>query len=113
MSVKPSACSRPPTTYCGAMQILRFLASRMVVVSGGASWATEFEGPMSPAATADDNVARKRRRSCLVYIMGSLRFEFSLFLSLQIDGDRHANRRFPVGRTGDCGSATRRSPRRR
>src|SRR4029077_11242894 len=96
MSVKPSACSRPPTTYCGAMQILRFLASRMVVVSGGASWATEFEGPMSPAATADDNVARKRRRSCIVYIMGSLR--------LDIGGDHHAHSSVSVGRTGDYGS---------
>ena len=30
--------------------MVRFFARRMMVVSGGASWANEFEGPMSCVA---------------------------------------------------------------
>ena len=47
---------------CGAMQMPTFFTSRIVVVSGGASWASEVVALMRPAAPADDSVARKRRR---------------------------------------------------
>src|SRR5262249_22303669 len=42
------------------------LGSRRLVVSGGASWASEPGTPMTPAAPADDSVARKRRRLWVV-----------------------------------------------
>src|SRR5215472_13213571 len=48
------------------MQRLRFLASLMVVVSGGASLASEFGLPRRPAAPTDESVARKRRRPWVV-----------------------------------------------
>src|SRR2546425_7798091 len=50
--------------YCGARQMLGTRASRMVVVSGGPSWANEVPVPIRPAAPADESVARKRRRLC-------------------------------------------------
>ena len=52
-------------------------ASRMVVVSGGASWANEFEAPTSPAAPADDNVARKLRQLRVAGMTDLLSLELS------------------------------------
>src|SRR5206468_6555366 len=75
---------------------------RIVVVSGGASSATEFVAQMSPAVPADDNVARKRRRS--MCMMSFLYLEYSLLLSLQISSHHHRHRQCPVGRTGNLGA---------
>jgi hypothetical protein len=44
-----SARAKSSTRYCGAMQKLGFLASRIVVISGGASCANTPGVPMRPA----------------------------------------------------------------
>src|SRR5436190_16445174 len=56
------------TRYCGAMQRLGFLASRIVVVSGGASCADTQGVPMRPATPADESVVRKQRRLSVEYM---------------------------------------------
>src|ERR1700730_16129914 len=48
------------------MQRVRFFASRMVVVSGGASWAKDLVKAMRPVAPADESDARKRRRFWII-----------------------------------------------
>src|SRR5215831_1875219 len=58
--------------YCGAIQMPACLASRMAVVSGGASWADECDGPIRAAAAAEDSVVRKPRRFCTSIINQSL-----------------------------------------
>src|SRR5712671_4636627 len=64
--------------YCGATQRLRLFTSVMVVVSGGASCESEFAPHKSPAAPADESVARKRRRFCCVCTVDLLRRRASL-----------------------------------
>ncbi len=59
--------------------MLRVLTSLSFVVSGGASCANESGAPMSPAAPADDSVARKRRRLCIVVMTGPLSLELSRY----------------------------------
>jgi hypothetical protein len=70
------------------MQMPAIFANRTVVVSGGASWVNELRAPMRLAAPADDNVARKPRRSCIMYMIDSLVAYISLFLSSRITGDQ-------------------------
>src|SRR5215471_5741604 len=72
MSVKPSARRSSSATYWGAMQMPAIFASRTVVVSGGLSWARELCAPIRPAAPADERVARKRRRFCVIGMMSHL-----------------------------------------
>src|SRR5262249_47911943 len=72
MSVKPSARRSSSATYWGAMQMPAIFASRTVVVSGGPSWARELCAPIRPAAPADERVARKRRRFCVIRMMPHL-----------------------------------------
>jgi len=48
--------------YCGATQTPGVLAIRMLVVSGGASWADILAPPKALAAAAEESVASKRRR---------------------------------------------------
>src|SRR6516165_12815690 len=50
--------------YCGATQIPGILARRIVVVSGGASWADILAPPKALAAMVQESVASKRRRVC-------------------------------------------------
>src|SRR5436305_5888522 len=50
--------------YCVAMQIPGTLARRIVVVSGGASWADILAPTKALAAVAQERVASKRRRVC-------------------------------------------------
>ena len=71
ISVKPSARSRSSAMYPGATQMLGSWSSRIVVVSGGPSSASDARVPNTPAAPADDRLARKSRRFWMICI-GSL-----------------------------------------
>src|ERR1700745_463630 len=62
--VNPSARSSSPAMYCGALQMLAFLASRIVVVSGGASCAAAFVRPIRREAASEERVTSNRRRVC-------------------------------------------------
>src|ERR1700750_1718363 len=72
MSVKPSARSSSSATYRGAKQMLLEMGNRTVVVSGGASWANDWDTPSRPAAPADETVVRNRRRLCVMCMRTSL-----------------------------------------
>src|SRR6478672_3613963 len=74
MSVKPSARSSSSATYRGAKQMLLEMGNRTVVVSGGASWANDWDKPSTPAAPADETVVRNRRRLCVMCMTTSLEF---------------------------------------
>src|SRR6476620_6930677 len=74
MSVKPSARSSSSATYRGAKQMLLEMGNRTVVVSGGASWANDWDKPSRPAAPADETVVRNRRRLCVMCMTTSLEF---------------------------------------
>src|SRR6516165_8012513 len=50
------------------------MGKRTVVVSGGASWATDWDKPSRPAAPADETAVRNRRRLC-VQLPSRRRFE--------------------------------------
>jgi len=76
-SIKPSARSSWSATYWGAQQMPALFASRMVVVSGGLSWADEPRAPMTLPAPADASMERKRRRLCVDCITCLLSFEVS------------------------------------
>src|SRR5262249_56151411 len=72
MSVNPSARSSSSATYRGAKQILLEIGNRTVVVSGGASWANDWDKLSRPAAPADETVVRNRRRLCVMCMRTSL-----------------------------------------
>src|SRR5712691_6896277 len=72
--------------------------SLSVVVSGGASWASELGTPKRPATLTDDSVARKRRRLWVIRMMAhlpSLKRASPLQLALELVEDP------PVGALGD------------
>src|SRR6516225_450148 len=62
--VNPSSFSRSLTTYCGAMQMVGFFASRIVVVSGGLSpWAlSRGATPQNSAVEAAQHPANSKSR---------------------------------------------------
>src|SRR6516165_7385597 len=72
ISVKPSARSSSSATYRGAKQMLLEIGNRTVVVSGGASWANDWDKPSRPAAPADETAVRNRRRLCVMCMRTSL-----------------------------------------
>src|SRR5262249_39006661 len=72
MSVNPSARSSSSATYRGAKQMLLEMGNRTVVVSGGASWANDWDRPSRPAAPADETAVRNRRRLCVMCMRTSL-----------------------------------------
>src|SRR6516162_9776516 len=72
MSVNPSARSSSSATYRGAKQILLEIGNRTVVVTGGASWANDWDKPSRPAAPADETAVRNRRRLCVMCMRASL-----------------------------------------
>src|SRR5258707_6608372 len=72
MSVKPSARSSSSATYRGEKQMLLEMGNRTVVVSGGVSWANDWDKPSRPAAPADDTAVRNRRRLCVMCMRPSL-----------------------------------------
>src|SRR5215831_3227618 len=103
MSVNPSARNSSSATYRGAKQILLEIGNRTVVVSGGASWANDWDKPSRPAAPADETVVRNRRRLCVMCMRTSLEIlregncapSLSLKLALEFVEEP------PIGRIGD------------
>ena len=72
---EPSSFSRSLTTYCGAMQMVGFFASRIVVVSGGLSpWAlSRVATPQNSAVEAAQHPAnsKSRRFVCIRDLLGN------------------------------------------
>src|SRR5262249_53728296 len=103
MSVNPSARSSSSATYRGAKQILLEIGNRTVVVSGGASWANDWDKPSRPAAPADETVVRNRRRLCVMCMRTSLEIlrEGNCAPSLSLELALELVEEAPVGCVGD------------
>src|SRR5262245_43619223 len=76
--------------------------NRTVVVSGGVSWANDWDKPSRPAAPADEIAVRNRRRLCVMCMRTSLESSAraiapSLSLELALELVEEA----PVGRLRD------------